>query len=56
LPHFDGEKVMVVSLSLPTRGILSEERFGYLLEVVEGTEATENITNLRLLLSNWKGR
>ena len=35
LPHPDGEEVMVVLLGLPARGILGEERFGYLFEVVE---------------------
>ena len=34
LPHFDGEKVVVV-LGFPARGVLSEEHFVYLLEVVE---------------------
>jgi len=35
LPYFDREKVVVVLLGLLTRGILSEECIGYLLEVVE---------------------
>ena len=36
LSHFDGEKVVVL-FGLPTRGILSEECFSYLFEVVERT-------------------
>jgi len=35
LPHLDGEEVMVVLLNLPTRCVLSEERFSYLLKVAE---------------------
>ena len=35
LPHFDGEEMMVVLLSLLARGILSEKRFAYLLKVAE---------------------
>jgi len=35
LSHLDGEKVMIVSLRLPARCVLGEERFGYLLEVKE---------------------
>ena len=35
LPHFDKEEVLVVLLSLLTRGVLSEEYFNYLFEVVE---------------------
>jgi len=27
MPHFNGEKVVVVLLGLPTRGVLSEEHF-----------------------------
>ena len=34
LPHLDGEKVVVVALSLSTRCVLGEERFEH-LEVVE---------------------
>ena len=36
LPYFNGEEVMVVLLGLPTKAILSEENFGYLLDVTEG--------------------
>ena len=35
LPHFDGEEMVIILLGLPTRGILSEECLGYLLEVME---------------------
>jgi len=35
LPHLHGEEVMVIPFGLLTRGILSEERFGHLLEVAE---------------------
>ena len=35
LTHLDGEKVVVVPLSLPKRCVLSEERFERLLEVAE---------------------
>ena len=35
MPHFDGEKMMVVPLNLPTRCISGEEHFRHLLEVVE---------------------
>ena len=35
LPHFDREKVVVVPLSLLAGGILSEERFIHLSEVME---------------------
>ena len=35
LPHLDGEKVTVVLLDFPTRGVLTEKRFSYLLEVIE---------------------
>ena len=35
LPYFDGEKVVVVLLGLPVRGVLGEKRFGYLVKVVE---------------------
>ena len=35
LPHLDGEEVMAVFLGILARGILSEERFDYLLEVTE---------------------
>ena len=35
LSHLDGEKVVVIPLSLPVRCILYEERFRYLLEVIE---------------------
>ena len=35
LPHLDGEKMVVVLLDPLMRGVLSEERFDYLLEVVE---------------------
>ena len=34
LPHSDSEMVAIL-LGLPARGVLSEERFSYLLEVVE---------------------
>jgi len=37
LPHLDGEKVVVVPLSLPARCELGEEIFGHLFEVVERT-------------------
>ena len=53
-PHHDGEEVMVVLLGLLTRGILSEEYFGYLLEVVKG--AGWQRTNLTLHFSDWRGR
>jgi len=36
LPHFNGEEVLIVLLGLTARSVLSEERFSYLLEVVEG--------------------
>jgi len=35
LPHLDGEEVVAILLGLLTRGVLSEERFNYLLEVVK---------------------
>ena len=35
LPHVDGEKVVVVLLSLPARCVLGKKRFGHLLKVVE---------------------
>jgi len=35
LSHFDSENVVVVLLDLPARGILGDERFGYLFEVVK---------------------
>ena len=35
LPHLDGEKVMIVPLSLMTRCILSKKHFGHILEVAE---------------------
>ena len=35
LPHFDSEKVVVISLGLLAKGVLGEINFGYLLEVVE---------------------
>jgi len=35
LPYLDREEVVVVLLSLPARSILSDERLGYLLEVLE---------------------
>ena len=35
LPYFEREEVMVVLLGLLARCILGEERFSYLLEVVE---------------------
>ena len=35
LSYFDGEKMAVVLLGLPVSGVLSEERFDYLIEVVE---------------------
>ena len=35
LPHLNEEEMMVILLGLPTRGVLSEKCFGYLLEVVE---------------------
>ena len=41
LPHFDGEKMVVVLLGLPARGILSEEHFNYLLEIVERMDVRE---------------
>ena len=34
LPHFDGE-VVIVPLGFQARDVLSEERLGYFLEVVE---------------------
>ena len=36
LPYLKGEEVMVVFLQLSARGVLSEECFDYLLELVEG--------------------
>ena len=35
LPLFDGEKIAIVPLSFPIRGVLSEKWFDYLLEVIE---------------------
>jgi len=35
LPYLDREEVVVVLLSLPARSILSDERLGYLLEILE---------------------
>ena len=35
VPHLDGEEVVAILLGLLARGVLSEERFGYLLKVVE---------------------
>ena len=35
LPHFDSEKVVIVLLGLPTRGVLSEKYFSYLLEIMK---------------------
>ena len=35
LPHLDGEEVMIVLLDLLLRDKLSEEHFGYLLEVAQ---------------------
>ena len=35
LPHLYEEEAMVILFCLPTRCVLSEERFGYLLEVME---------------------
>ena len=35
LPHVDGEKVVVVLLSLPARCVLGKKHFGHLLKVVE---------------------
>jgi len=35
LPHLDGEEVMIVLLGLQARGVLSEERFGYLIEIAK---------------------
>ena len=35
IPHLNREEVMVVLFVIPARGILSEERFDYLLEDVE---------------------
>ena len=35
LSHLHGKKVMAVLLDLPARGILSEERFNYLFELVK---------------------
>ena len=36
LSHFDGEEVVVILLGFSMRGILGEERLGYLFEIVEG--------------------
>ena len=41
LPHLDGEKVVVIPLSLPVRCVLSEECFRHLLEVAERSEGKE---------------
>ena len=35
LPHFDGEKVVVILLDLLTGGILSEECLSYLFKIAE---------------------
>ena len=35
LPHLDGEKMMVVPLSLPTRCVLGEECIRHLLKVTD---------------------
>ena len=35
LPHLDSEKIVVVPLTLSARCVLSGERFGYLLKVME---------------------
>ena len=35
LLYFDGENVVIVLLSLPARGVLSEERFVYFHEIVD---------------------
>ena len=51
LLHFDGEKVVVVFLGLPATVVLSEKRFGYLIEVVE-RRAVESKSNLRPRLLN----
>jgi len=56
MSYLDGEKVVVVPLDLPTRDILSEKRFDYLLEVVErmwwqGVEQIRGYTSQ----TGWKG-
>ena len=35
MPHLDGEEVMAIPLSLFTRGVLCEEDFDELQEIVE---------------------
>jgi len=55
LPHFDSEKVVVILLDLLARGVLSEEHFGYLLEVVERM-GRQSRTTLRSRLSSWTKR
>jgi len=52
LPHFVGEKVVIILLSLPVRGVLNEKCFDYLLEIVERVGATESRANLGLRLSS----
>ena len=56
LPNLDGEKVMVVPLGLPTRGVLSEKRFSYILEVAgrvwrHGVESIQD----HVFQDGWKG-
>ena len=52
LPHHDGEKTVIVPLSLSARCVLSEKLFGHFFKVVK----VGNRTNLRPHLSDWKGR
>ena len=56
LPHFDGEKVVVVLLGFPARGVLGDERFGYLLEVV-GRMWWQGVEPIRrhAFQTGWKG-
>ena len=53
--HFDGEKVVVVLLGLPARGVLSEGRFDYLLEVVDRIRR-QRVENPRPRFSSWTKR
>ena len=46
LPYFNGQEVVVVPLDFSARGVLSEEYFGYLFEVV-GSVAAGSRTNSR---------
>jgi len=56
VPHFDREEVIIVLLSLPVRGVLSEKRFNLPPRSYGANGATESRTNMRPRLSSWTER